>query len=249
MFWPASRRRELRDILATTAHEPTSILMLRDDIHTLWDAGRFCLEPIATEDHPDPNVLRLKFLWLTGTKDDSSTLSFETPEETDCVISNPRTHTPVQSGDMITLETDDPTEYPLPNAKLLKLQSDLHKALRAAARAEDLELVFQRDGDGPKVPAAGPQSTPSQSQEDQERFPFPHLAEYYMNEAVSHGIIHGDEVPYWRTMFDPACPDPSLPLWHNHEDDPLVVDDSDGDSMSDCEPPSVERPSSRGDIN
>jgi hypothetical protein len=28
-----------------------------------------------------------------------------------------------------------------------------------------------------------------------------------MNEAVSNGITRGDEVLYWRTMFDPACPD------------------------------------------
>jgi hypothetical protein len=58
----------------------------------------------------------------------------------------------------------------------------------------------------------------AQSLQEDLRSPFPYLAEYLMQEAVSYGIIQRDELPYWRTVFDPACPDPSLPLWHDHED-------------------------------
>lgn len=74
MFWPASRRRELRDIL--TAQEPTSILMLKTDIDKLWDVGSFCLDPIEPKDYPDPKFLRLTFLWLHSARDETSALTF-----------------------------------------------------------------------------------------------------------------------------------------------------------------------------
>jgi hypothetical protein len=206
MFVHAKHHEELQRVITGISQELRGLLLLRIDAHRLWDNARFCFEPIETDD-PDPKVLGLEFLWLSGDMSPKSTLSFEPPVIADHTITDPTTGTTIESGDHFILETDNPDLHPLPSAPLLKLQAHLHKALRACAGAGVLQLIFRRDTEKPKVPA-GPRCLKAEGL----RFSSPFLAEYLMSEATISGIIQPGDLPYWRASFDPACPDPSLPL-------------------------------------
>lgn len=220
-----SERDQLRSILEDPVHERINLLVLRSDVHDLWDKGLFCFEPLTTDDS-DHTTLRVKFVWLSNNTGHTSPLSFETPPTSKYGVMDPQTHRPLESGDIVILTTDDKDQYPLPNRCLLQWQCNLHKALRVSAAADVCNIIFRRREAAPEVPS-GPTTTTAVSDhgeaEDEDRsLKFPYLAEYLIQEALSCGNIAPEEVADWRRTFDPSCGNPDLPLWQEEEEEELL---------------------------
>jgi hypothetical protein len=147
MFWPQQDYDNLKQLLEDPVHEKTNLIVLRADIHTLWDNHRFCLRPI---DGLEDNTMGLEFLSLNTSQHEKAVMNFLAPVATarEIALSGGGD---VHSGDRILLRTEDLQKYPLPGRLFLQLQYNLHRALCASAAAEVISRVFRRDPDPPKV--------------------------------------------------------------------------------------------------
>lgn len=160
------------------------------------EPGSVLLRPIA-EDCTDSRLV-LEFRLLG--KEENRLVNYE---KTDASLADKRDgYNPkaILSGDILTVSTKDPRNYPLPYFQLLDLQYHLNRALRATGAGEVLRLLFRRDQDrdpGDK----------SDTPVDLWEYPLPteesaFLAAYLVEMAVEEGIIEKDEVDLWLERYN-----------------------------------------------
>ncbi|OIW27126.1 hypothetical protein CONLIGDRAFT_635321 [Coniochaeta ligniaria NRRL 30616] len=251
IFFSPTDHERWRTILLDPKHEETNLVMLRKDIHDLWDDALFCLEPREVQEER-PTTLELQFFWLHGKQGKATTLSYENPSPSNYKIEHPTAGRPVRSGDSFILMTGDVEASPLPNTHLLRLQCLLHKALRISASDTFLHRVLEREsGVGSLVTASG-QDTPdgdsrqlgtsqvdggddsesegvgSPGDNDYAPLNVPYFAEYLLEQAARSGIVKRDELPYWRRTIDPSCANPDRPLGSEEGTEESTEIDDDG---------------------
>lgn len=221
-FWPTEKYEKLRLILGDPLHQRTNLIILRSDIHDLWDNHRFCLRP---DEGQEDTTLELEFLWLHRSRSQTHSVSFQTPNPDGHTITLPEGRcsqgaVSVMSGDRIILGTDDPTNHPLPSRAILELQYNLHMALCASAAAEVITRIFRKDTLPPKVLA---NNNPMEGidDEDDEGVEAPYFVESLLGAAIALELIEPGDVLSWRLAFSPKCPDPSVPLWTEPTNYPL----------------------------
>ncbi|PYH91750.1 hypothetical protein BO71DRAFT_358790 [Aspergillus ellipticus CBS 707.79] len=152
-----------------------NLITLSPSAHAYWDRCLFALKPRPPS--ADMKTMEVEFLWLPATKRKHIpsrmllTTRPDLPSDRQstgrCVkLMNGHTDHPVKSGDIITLKTNDPDEFPLPSYELLQMQWVLHRiaAIRGAAdddeeeeTGEDLELSW---GSFETVPVPVPSRPP-----------------------------------------------------------------------------------------
>lgn len=180
-FWSVDDCQKLTEILKDPEHERANLLILRADVHRLWDKHRFCLKP--KDATGTSSTLELEFLWLSQDHGQpSSAISHQPTSPTKRAIITSNGHA-LSSGDKVTLTTRDTRQFPLPNRFLLDLQFNLHRALRASVAREVVDRIFRKKPD--------PDSTPTANAEAELGFdnPAPQFTRLLIDEAVELGIV------------------------------------------------------------
>jgi hypothetical protein len=125
----------------------SNLITMSGDAHAAWSRGAFALKPISISN--DQTTLEIRFYWQEKQPNMQHTISLLTipssTQELDRNIGafrNPvslfRTEDGrrIQSGDIFRIQTDDPTNKPLPSYKLLELQWFLQRIQGMAGAAE-----------------------------------------------------------------------------------------------------------------
>lgn len=122
-----------------------NLLCLSCDAHSLHTLGHFALEPLTRD--IDGRSLTVRFWWLKKDPRDKTidiAVIPQLPANYDpCDIGiglhNPCSKRPLRSGDTITLSTQNPTEHPLPDMRLLEMQWILSRvtAISGTGEADD----------------------------------------------------------------------------------------------------------------
>ncbi|KAB8076434.1 hypothetical protein BDV29DRAFT_200197 [Aspergillus leporis] len=120
-------------------------LCLAASIHRMWGKAEFGLKPIELSD--DRKKLTVQFFWFKrGSFSERMPLTKAPVLLTtgragprDTKVFNCLTEEVICSGDFVTLEVQDPDQYPLPSFELLEMQWTLHMvaAISGAAEAPD----------------------------------------------------------------------------------------------------------------
>ena len=121
----------------------SNLICMSPDAHTYWDHFRFALKPIELAD--DRMSLKVQFFWMPQYKFEASRDLMEMPvlpsdldhNEVETVLYNRETKQEVRSGDIMTITTHDPTNFPLPDMRLLQIQWALHRLLAIRGAAEE----------------------------------------------------------------------------------------------------------------
>ena len=142
----------------TCINQLCNMITLSPEIHTLWGMGRFILEPVDEPMNPYKQNLRLQ--WVPPRRSSGNIPLLTDPkslDETEAKLTLPRNHitgTKVDSGSIISVTTEDPLQYPLPDRDLLRLQCNLIRVMRMAGRAGgDLLETYDSDSEVPSIAA------------------------------------------------------------------------------------------------
>ncbi|KAL1965026.1 hypothetical protein VTN77DRAFT_6086 [Rasamsonia byssochlamydoides] len=155
LFWSKSRVEEWKKAIFTEQRTEVcqNLITLTSTVHVLWGAAFFALKPLELS--CDRKSLNVQFFWLRQYKRveggvfPSSKPSF--PGNLDGLPENIRlwnceNMTPIRSGDIITLHTENPDSHPLPSFALLEMQWFLHR-IAALSGAADVYDEFDDDND------------------------------------------------------------------------------------------------------
>ncbi|KAI9368433.1 hypothetical protein BJX61DRAFT_537260 [Aspergillus egyptiacus] len=143
-FWDADQiQRWKRVVLGPEGTEVLqNMLCLSHDCHGLWGMARFALQPVELSE--DQKVLKMRFFWLPAAKFSKSvpvTRRPSLPSDLRHVgkqtkLFNCATSAQICSGDIITIKTTDPENYPLPSLEILGLQWTLTRVLAMSGAAD-----------------------------------------------------------------------------------------------------------------
>jgi hypothetical protein len=127
-------------------------MCLAPDAHRYWEKAHFALKPIRLSD--DMKRLDIQFFWLAkGNRTSEVRILQRPPIPVDLdqgpnvtKLFNVLTEKKICSGYEISLETDDPVAYPLPDLSLLEMQWFLNRvaAMSGAVGPQD---IFGDDSD------------------------------------------------------------------------------------------------------
>lgn len=162
LFWPEEVVGAWSNILGTAqgTERLVNTIMLNCTSHKAWDAALFAFKFVSISE--DKRTMDLKFYWLPRRCKESEVMvskedflkppqkpSEETVGPRYLRFFNVRTGEPIKSGDVITLFTDDPVDYPLPSPEIIELQWHLHQiaALSAAAIDDHVATYCTNDDD------------------------------------------------------------------------------------------------------
>ena len=119
-----------------------NVMCLSRESHGLWGKARFALQPVELS--VDRKALTVRFFWIPVSKYMKTMDLKATPflpsnlghtgkriKLFDC-----ESEKPICSGDIITMKTSDPDEYPLPSFALLEMQWFLTRALGLSGAAD-----------------------------------------------------------------------------------------------------------------
>lgn len=138
-----------------------NMITLSPDIHALWVMGKFMLEPIDEPMNPYQQNLRLQWVPKQRSSGNINLLTnpislHDVTEAQPILPYNLRTGTRIESGRIISVTTQDPEKYPLPDRDLLRLQCNLIMVLRMAGRAGGDTLETYDSGlELPSIATAG----------------------------------------------------------------------------------------------
>ncbi|KNG84143.1 hypothetical protein ANOM_008303 [Aspergillus nomiae NRRL 13137] len=119
-----------------------NVLCLSRDSHGLWGRARFTLQPLEVSD--DRKILTVRFFWIPISKY-MKTMDLKTMPSIPLNLGytgkriklfNCESGKQIYSGDIITITTTDPDEYPLPSFELLEMQWLLTRALALSGTAD-----------------------------------------------------------------------------------------------------------------
>ncbi|PYI09189.1 hypothetical protein BO78DRAFT_384542 [Aspergillus sclerotiicarbonarius CBS 121057] len=131
--------------------------------HRLHRKGYFALEPVRTR--PEGKWMVLGMWWLKPNNSSRVvrlTNIPDLPENVELAEYDFRTQKPIRSGQEITLQTPDPVNLPLPDVRILELQSILNRVVAISGAAD----YDEQDEDCDR------ESEQSQSSSEYERFYF-----------------------------------------------------------------------------
>ncbi|KAB8264491.1 hypothetical protein BDV32DRAFT_145729 [Aspergillus pseudonomiae] len=129
-----------------------NVLCLSRDSHGLWGKARFALQPLEVS--VDHKTLTVRFFWIPISKY-MKTMDLKTMPSIPSNLGHTRkriklfnceSEKQIYSGDIITITTTDPDEYPLPSFELLQMQWLLTRALGLSGAA-DLDSEDWDDSD------------------------------------------------------------------------------------------------------
>ncbi|KAE8159808.1 hypothetical protein BDV40DRAFT_290665 [Aspergillus tamarii] len=148
-----------KQVLGPDGTEACSNLMCMVNVaHKLWEKARFALKPLSLRE--DQKVLTVQFYWLPRNSYSRKMPAIDIPGPFPSNLSSSKvggrhsaklfnisTDTKICSGDILTFETNDPINHPLPSMELLNMQWVLHRvlALSGAADANDEDLESEAD--------------------------------------------------------------------------------------------------------
>jgi hypothetical protein len=153
VFWSQERVNAWYDAIFSEGTEAChNLLCLAPSAHKYWEKAHFALRPIALSD--DKKRLDVQFFWLAKANRTSEVTILQRPSlpvhldqgPNRTILANVETRKFLSSGDVISLETDDPTAHPLPDFRLLDMQWILHRVTAMSAAAE-LQDDFGDDSD------------------------------------------------------------------------------------------------------
>ncbi|KAE8421407.1 hypothetical protein BDV36DRAFT_292333 [Aspergillus pseudocaelatus] len=130
-----------------------NIMCLSRDSHGLWGKARFALQPLELS--VDRKALAVRFFWIPVSKY-MKTMGLKTtpflPPNLGHTgqrirLFNCESEKPICSGDVITMKTSDPDEYPLPSFELLEMQWFLTRALGLSGAADVDPAEWDSDSD------------------------------------------------------------------------------------------------------
>jgi hypothetical protein len=134
-------------------------MCLAPHAHKYWEKAHFALKPIRLSD--DMKRLDIQFFWLAKGNHTSEVRILQRPllpvdlnqGPNITKLFNVLTEKSICSGDVISLETDDPVAHPLPNLRLLEMQWFLNRvaAMSGAAEPQD-DFGDDSDDDFPMAP-------------------------------------------------------------------------------------------------
>ncbi|RJE24233.1 hypothetical protein PHISCL_03443 [Aspergillus sclerotialis] len=164
-FFEAERLDTWRRQLSTDPANPNKLsdgchnnICISSWAHDLWTRGLFALRPIEVSH--DCKAITVEFYWQprpTHGSFDSVDLSKQPGSsrglnQADCssmtrldTNGNP---TPIQSGDVFTFRTHDPTTHPLPSFELLDMQWHLNRIVSMTGEADIYAEFSEYDDDG-----------------------------------------------------------------------------------------------------
>jgi hypothetical protein len=126
-----------------------NLMCLSPSAHHYQRKGYFALKPVSMSE--DQKCLTVKFFWLLKGSHPSyvnlcDAPSVEGRDQGPCYarLWNHETSDPIQSGDEIRLETEDPENLPLPSWELLEMQWFLNRVV-AISGAADIEDDYDDD--------------------------------------------------------------------------------------------------------
>ncbi|KAJ9295611.1 hypothetical protein DTO217A2_9015 [Paecilomyces variotii] len=130
-----------------------NLISLSPSAHAYWGKALFALKP--QNESQDGTHMDVQFFWLRPYKRMPSIPLTTTPSLPSGIMSsvnnvklyNHLADTPIRSGDIITLRTDNPQLRPLPSRDLLEMQWILHRLTALSGGAEALFYCYGPDND------------------------------------------------------------------------------------------------------
>lgn len=158
-YWSDDRIQKWRSAIFSDPKNPNkgveiccNLICLSPDAHTYWGKPCFALQPIELS--ADGKRLDVKLHWVPrrGRCTVVDILSPPPPlEGLDGIkLYHFPTNRQISSGDVFSLTTHDPVNYPLPRYELLEMQWILHR-VAAMSGAADIYDDFDNDDDDPMV--------------------------------------------------------------------------------------------------
>jgi hypothetical protein len=130
-----------------------NLICLAPHAHAYWERAYFALKPIRISD--DKKRLDIQFFWLSSNPHVLGVNILQAPSLTVdsdqgpnfTMLFNLNSEKKIQSGDEISLETDDPVSRPLPEFRLLEMQWFLHRMTAISGAAEPQDDFNDKDSD------------------------------------------------------------------------------------------------------
>jgi hypothetical protein len=130
-----------------------NLITLSPSAHAYWTKALFALKPLSVA--ADGKSMDIQLFWLCPYERLPSiplTTRPELPDDLKGSVNNVKlfNHLTCQelcSGDIITLQTDDPENKPLPSKDLLEMQWLLHRATALSGGAEAIPTYYNSDND------------------------------------------------------------------------------------------------------
>jgi hypothetical protein len=130
-----------------------NLITLSPNAHAYWTNALFALKPLSVA--ANGKSMDIQLFWLRPYKRLSSIPLKTRPELPDDLkgsvdnvkLYNHLTDQKLCSGDIITLQTDDPENKPLPSKDLLEMQWLLHRLTALSRGAEAIPIYYDSDND------------------------------------------------------------------------------------------------------
>lgn len=171
-FFETERLDTWRRALFTDPADPTRLsdgchnnICMSSSVHALWTRGIFALRPVEVSN--DGTAMTVEFYWQprpTHGRSDSIDL-LEQPGSSKGLnhvdgatlsrLDSNGIPTIIQSGDVFTLKTDDPTTRPLPSFELLDMQWHLNRIVSMTGAADVYDEYIDDDDDDGYISDAG----------------------------------------------------------------------------------------------
>jgi len=199
MFWPPDEVLRLQQHLNTTQGQLQNLMMFEAGIHIAWTKSRFAVKPIPSE---DASQLDLEFHYLRNVSQGSLEHT-QGNDTTDIIDSRRKPYRKVETGDIIHIKSQDPSEFFLPDAELLMVQYHLQRALRASVAGELLEVLFRGNHPRPDAMTVDVEGD-NGNEADQAtvyRPPDPTFCDFLIDSAIDQHIISHDAKPYWKDFL------------------------------------------------
>lgn len=154
-FWPEEMINKWKKVVFTEQKTEVceNLITLSPNAHAYWTKALFALKPVSVA--ADEKSMDVQLFWLRPHKRLRSIPLMTRPELPDDLegsvdnvkLFNHLTDQKLCSGDIITLQTDDPKNKPLPSKDLLEMQWLLHRVTALSGGAEAIPTYYDSDDD------------------------------------------------------------------------------------------------------